>query len=253
VSANAHRLRIELRAALADGRQLVGTFVKLPSTDVVELAADAGLDFVVIDVEHSTLGSAAVLELVRHSDAIGLAALVRMPDIDAPLINRLLEAGAVGIQLSMLATAAQNRALVAATRFAPVGARSVSLANRAAAFGADGLGAFLAAEVDAPPILVGQIETAVDEPWAEVVGGLDVTFVGTTDLSVSLGLVGDDGAVAAAVATVRAGAVGTAFGGWSGTLARAAAQGLGQAGYLVVGSDIALLRSGLNSLKGPLT
>jgi 4-hydroxy-2-oxoheptanedioate aldolase len=245
-----HDRRRQLRQRLAQGRA-VGTFVKLATPDVVELVAAAGFDFAVVDLEHSTLGEADAIGLVRHADACGLPALVRLPALDAALVARLLENGAVGIQLSMLRTAAQARALAAATRFAPDGARSVSLANRVAGFGAVPLADFLAREQDDPPLLVGQIETAIDEPWPDVLAGLDVAFVGTTDLAVSLGLPPQQ-ALAEAVQDVRQAAesAGIAFGGWAASTAAVAAQGLDGARYLIVGSDLQILGAGLRAAAG---
>ncbi|WP_283138335.1 HpcH/HpaI aldolase family protein [Rhizohabitans arisaemae] len=253
MSTGVHRLRRELRAALAAGERVTGTFVKLPVPEGVELAAEAGFRFVVVDLEHSTLDESAAITLVRHADACGVAALVRVPRVDPPMIARLLESGAVGLQLSMLCTAEQARELRAATRFAPEGSRSISLANRAAGFGAGGLAAFLRAEAESPPLLVGQIETAVTEPWPEVVGGLDVVFVGSTDLAVSLGCLPGDERLRAAVDAVRGAAdrAGTAFGGWSPGLAAAGSLGLATAGYLVVGSDLQILADGLRAAASP--
>jgi 4-hydroxy-2-oxoheptanedioate aldolase len=243
-----HDRRRALRERLAAGHRLVGTFVKLGTPDVLELVAAAGFDLAVVDLEHSTLTEADAIALVRHADVCGLAALVRVPAVDAPLVARLLENGAAGIQLSMVRGAEQTRALVAAARFAPAGERSVSLANRVAGFGAVALADFLRAEADVPPLLVGQIETRVDQPWPDVLRGLDVAFVGTTDLSVSLGLPPAP-ELATAVEQVRAGAAaaGVAFGGWSANRASAAAQGLAEAGYLLVGSDLQILAAGLRA------
>ncbi|GAA0713040.1 hypothetical protein Drose_15560 [Dactylosporangium roseum] len=247
-----HERRRALRSELTAGRRLVGTFVKLANADIVEMAAAAGFQFVVVDLEHSTLTEVDALGLVRHADAGGVPALVRVPAVDPPLIARLLENGAVGIQLSMLRTAEQARRLMAATHFAPSGERSVSLANRVAGFGATSLRDFLQLEAEAPPLLVGQIETGIAEPWPDVLHGLDVAFVGTTDLSVNLGLP-SIGELSAAVERVRlaAEAAGVAFGGWSASLSAAPAQGLAEAGYLVVGSDLQILAAGLRAALSP--
>ncbi|MEV8511544.1 aldolase/citrate lyase family protein [Dactylosporangium sp. NPDC051484] len=241
-----------MRAELAAGHRLVGTFVKLANADVVEMAAYAGFDFVVVDLEHSTLGEADAIGLVRHAEVCGIPALVRVPAVEPALIARLLENGAAGIQLSMLRTAEQARRLVAATRFAPSGERSVSLANRVAGFGATSLRDFLQSEAEAPPMLVGQIETAIAEPWPDVLHGLDVAFVGTTDLSVSLGLPSSD-ELSAQVERVAsaARAAGAAFGGWSASVDAASAQGLAGAGYLIVGSDLQILAAGLRAARSP--
>ncbi|MFF0449878.1 aldolase/citrate lyase family protein [Streptomyces sp. NPDC004609] len=247
-----HLLRRRLRAALTAGKPAVGTFVKLASPDVVELAAAAGFAFVVVDLEHSTLTERNAVDLVRHADACGLSALVRVPEVDAAAINRFLEAGAAGIQLSMLTRVDQAEALVAATRFAPAGRRSVSMANRAARFGAAPLAGFLRAEQDDPPVLVGQIETARTAPLPDLVAALDVCFLGSTDLAVDLGLPADPAVLRAAVDRVRVAARSAvlAFGGWAPTRGAAADLGLGDADYLVVGSDLQMLAAGLRTAAG---
>ncbi|MEU9337750.1 aldolase/citrate lyase family protein [Streptomyces sp. NPDC048290] len=250
-----HPLRRRLRAALTGPGPAVGTFVKLATPDVVELAAAAGFAFVVVDLEHSTLTERDAVALVRHAALCGLPALVRVPEVDAPAVNRLLEAGAAGVQLSMLTRAAQSEALVAATRFAPEGRRSVSLANRAAGFGAVPLAAFLDAERADPPLLVGQIETARTEPLERLLAPLDVAFVGSTDLAVDLGLPTDPAVLRDAVDGVRDAArqAGVAFGGWAPLRGAAAGLGLGTADYLVVGSDLQLLAAGLRTAAGEET
>ena len=250
--------RRSLRAALTEGSRVTGTFVKLPAPDVVELCGLAGFDFAVVDMEHSTLTEAEAIGLVRHAERCGLPALVRIPEVDAPLICRLLENGAAGLQLSMLASAAQARALVRATRFAPEGARSVSLANRAAGFGlrsSGGLKAFLAAERADPPLLVGQVETPWwrdGDSWGTVIGELDVVFVGGTDLAVSLGADPGGDELRAAVAEIESAAErhGVAFGGWAPSRTAARGHGLAGARYLVTGSDLQILAAGLEAAAG---
>ncbi len=243
-----HQLRRRVREGLTNGRRQVGTFVKLSSPDVVELAGHAGLDLVVVDLEHSTLTEQDAIGLVRHAALCGIPALVRLPAVDAPLVGRLLENGSAGFQLSSLQSVAEREQLQAACRFAPVGTRSVSLANRVAGFGSVPLPDLLRAEDADPPLLVGQIETRVAEPLADVVRGLDVAFVGTTDLAVSLSLPAPV-ELAASVAAVRsaAHAAGVAFGGWAGALADVDGLGIADADYVLVGSDLQLLAHGLRA------
>jgi len=249
VASQVHRLRRELRAAFAARRRVVGTFVKLATVDVVETCAQAGFDFVVVDLEHSTLSEQDAIALVRHADVCGLAALVRVPTVDPPVINRLLENGAAGIQLSMLRTRAQADALRDAVRYPSAGRRSVSLANRVASAGSDGLAAYLGREAAEPPLLVGQIETADTDPLEQILLGLDVCFVGTTDLAVDLGVAAADLRLRAGVEVVRlaADAAGVVFGGWAASIRAADPLGLDQAGYLVVGSDLQFLADGLRA------
>jgi 4-hydroxy-2-oxoheptanedioate aldolase len=167
-----------------------GLFLKLPSTEVIDLVRAAGFNFVVVDLEHSQLGEGDARALVRHARAIGFPALVRLAQLDRGLVNRLLEAGAAGIQLSTVRRAADVRQLRAATRYAPAGTRSISLAHPQAGYGATTLADYLAAEAEDPPLVVAQIETAeTDDTLDEILAQRpDVVFLGMTDLSVDLGL-----------------------------------------------------------------
>lgn len=242
-----------LRERLRQGPPLVGTFIKLPALEAIDIAASSGFDLALIDREHSQLVEGDVLRLVRHAAARGLPALVRIPSVDAAAIGRILEAGAAGIQVSTLRTCAQRDALLAATRYAPAGSRSVSLAHPAADYGAEPLAAYL--ERQAPgPLLVGQIETAVtDDPLEAILTGLDVAFIGSTDLSVDLGRPGQlgDERVRRRVEeiAVAADTAGTALGAWAATAE--ALQGLlgpRTPRYVVLGSDLQLLRAGAAAL-----
>src|SRR4051795_10070327 len=96
-----------------------GLFVKLAATEVVDIAARSGLDFIVVDLEHSQLSEADGLHLTRHAAALGLPALVRLPELDRGAVNRLLEAGARGRPPPRARPAAQGRAPRAAPPHAP--------------------------------------------------------------------------------------------------------------------------------------
>lgn len=214
-----------------------GLFVKLAATEVLDITARSGVDFVVVDLEHSQLSEAEGLRLVRHAAAIGLPALVRIPELDRGAVNRLLEAGARGVQLSTVRSVAQVRALRAATRYAPEGDRSVSLAHPVAAYGEVPLPDYLEAQRLSSPELVIQIETATtDDPLPELLAaGADVAFVGTTDLSVDLGL--DAARVRERVEAIASAAegAGVELGGF--------ALDHPQVTYDISGSDVALLRA----------
>jgi len=220
-----------LRERLRGGR-LTGTFVKLAALESVEICAQS-LDFCVVDHEHSQLSEADVLRLVRHAAALDFAAVVRIPEVDRGLVNRLLEAGAAGIQLSSVRRVAEVQALASAVAYAPDGSRSISLAHPAARYGAVPLREYLAASER--PLVVIQLETReTDDPPLELCrAGADVAFLGLTDLLVDCGL---DEAAAATRADELAAAVaeaGIALGGFGAE---------DRFRYAVVSSDVALLR-----------
>lgn len=245
-----------LRDQLVHGQHAVlGTFVKLPSTEVVDLVALAGFDLMVVDLEHSQLSEADARQLVRHAFAIGLPAVVRLPEVARGTINRLLESGAAGIQVSMITRREQVDQLVAYTRFPPGGSRSISLTSVAAGYGSMPMADYLSG-VAAGPLLVGQIETAATtDPLDDLLGNLDVAFCGTTDLSVDLGEPGrtDGPAVTARIEEVAQAVHRTpghvVFGGFG--VGQTGVDRLRSAGarYLVVGSDLGVLGAALQSLR----
>lgn len=220
---------------LSLSKRVRGLLVKLAATEVVDVLAASEVDFALVDLEHSQLSEGDALRLVRHAHALGFPALVRIAELDRGLVNRLLEAGAAGIQLSTVRTAAQVEGLRAACRYAPAGTRSVSLAHALAGYGATPLPDYLAAQGDGP-LVVAQVETAdTDDPLDAILAARpDVVFVGVVDLTVDLGL--DAERVRARVDEIASAAerVGVALGGYALDDARVR--------YDVFQSDIGLLR-----------
>ncbi|MDP5183891.1 aldolase/citrate lyase family protein [Blastococcus sp. BMG 814] len=241
-----------LRRALATG-PVVGTFLKLPRPEVVDVLAGCGVDFVVCDHEHAQISEREAREVIRAGRAVGLPVIVRVPDLDRGLINRLLEAGAAGIQLAR-AESGTGRPLGDLMRYPPEGTRSVSPAQPAAGYGAIPLTTFLPRS-NADVLAVGQLETAsaAADPDAAV-AGLDVAFIGPVDLRVALGHADDPDHpdVTQAVTGIRAAAaragipVGTYV---AGPDEVAAAVGNGYR-YVVVSSDLALLAAGARTVLG---
>jgi 4-hydroxy-2-oxoheptanedioate aldolase len=237
----AHSLRERLRT----GETLLGTFVKLGGADAAEVVAGAGFDFAIVDREHSQLSDGEARAAVRAIRAIGTPVLVRVPVLDRGEINRLLEAGAAGIQLSTVRSAAQSAGLAMATRYPPAGARSISLAHAQAGYGASGLADYLtASDRSHAPLAVIQLETATtDDPLAEIVAAADVAFIGTTDLLVDVGLDAEAARERAKAIAAAATDAGRPWGGFAADAEAAARMVAEGARYVVVSSDLALLRS----------
>ena len=114
---------------------LVGTWVKIPSLETVELLGHAGFDFVVIDMEHAPHALDTAYQLIFAAQAMGMRAYARLADRSGSDIQRLLDAGADGLlvpQVGDLETAARvTRQMV----FAPVGERGLGATSRAGRWG----------------------------------------------------------------------------------------------------------------------
>ena len=173
-----------------NSRALLGTFVKLGRREVIEILALAGLDFAICDLEHSQITEAEAGHMIAAGKSSGLPVIVRVAHFHSGQINRLLEAGAAGIQLPQVQRRGQVAAFRAACKYPPEGSRSVSLAQPAAAYGSEPLLEYLERS-NREVLLVGQMETReLEQPLTALIDGLDVAFIGSLDLTVDMGVPG---------------------------------------------------------------
>lgn len=180
---------LSIRHKVLDGQLMTGTFLILGSAMTVEIAGNAGFDWLLIDLEH---GSGDFSELVHQLQAAGCtpaAPIVRIAWNEVPRFKRALDLGPSGIMVPYINTADQARQAVEAMRYPPHGIRGVASLNRACRFGA-GFEEYFATAND-QLLTVIQIETRQAVEQVEAIAGVDgadVLFVGPTDLSASLGL-----------------------------------------------------------------
>lgn len=97
----------EIRQLLENGGSTVGTWLQLPSTDVAEIMARAGYDWVAVDMEHGSFGVAALPDIFRAIECGGAAPFARLPNADKVWIKSALEAGALGLIFPMIESRAQ--------------------------------------------------------------------------------------------------------------------------------------------------
>ncbi|HET9663968.1 MAG TPA: aldolase/citrate lyase family protein [Burkholderiales bacterium] len=199
-----------IRSALARGETVTGMLLFTGSPMVVEMMAAADVDFVIIDMEHSALDLDRCAHLIRAADASGITPLVRVPHVDAALIKKLLNLGAMGIAVPH-ADAANCAAALAAVKYAPEGERGACPIVRAARYGPPDWNEYAAQANSAVMVIPLLEDKATIESFDTLVEmpGLDVFFVGPTDLGISLGVPGatfDDPKLGAALDTVCAAA-----------------------------------------------
>jgi len=181
-----------LKQKLAVGEVVVGAFINLPCPEVVELSALVGFDFVVIDCEHGPMNLETALHMVRAADAIGITPLIRSAESTPQHLLRYLDTGAAGMQVPQVNTPEDFERVVRAVKFQPRGWRGLA-GTRPADYG---LGQPMTDYVQAAnreTMIVMHIETkeAVDNLDALLaVDGVDVYFLGPSDLSQALGIPG---------------------------------------------------------------
>jgi 2-keto-3-deoxy-L-rhamnonate aldolase RhmA len=242
------------RARLRGGAQLLGSIVTLPAAGVAEIVADAGFDWLWIDMEHGPLDLLTVEAMLRACGSC--AAIVRAPANDPVWIKRILDTGCDGILLPHVESADDARAAVDAAYYPPRGRRSFGV-SRAHGYGPR-LNAYLESSRDETTVMV-QIESAAAvAAIADILAtdGVDAAVIGPFDLSGSLGRLGDithPEVTEAIDAVARAGrALGVPVGIFSGTpeLARTYLE----RGFspVAVGVDAMLLAAGARSLRQSL-
>jgi 4-hydroxy-2-oxoheptanedioate aldolase len=235
------------------GRPQIGMWVSSGSPLVAEICAGAGLDWLLIDGEHSPIGLETISALLQAVAPYPVTPLVRAPSGDAVVLKQLLDLGAQNVLVPMVDTAEQGRAVVRAVRYPPRGIRGVGSAlsrgarwNRVEGYMAD-------AERHVSLFVQVESATAVENAAAiAAVDGIDGVFVGPSDLAASMGVLGQQthpDVVAAVHRTFEAvRAAGKPVG--VNAFDPSAAQAYLDAGasFVLVGADVAMLARGSEAL-----
>ncbi|WP_205787179.1 aldolase/citrate lyase family protein [Specibacter cremeus] len=240
-------------ALAAADRPLAGMWACSGSPLVAEICAGAGLDWLLIDAEHSPNGLESVLAQLQAVNGYPVTPVVRPPVNDTVLIKQYLDLGAQSLLIPMVHTADDAAAAVAAAHYPPRGVRGVGSAlARSARW--NRIPGYLERAGDTVTVMV-QIESAqaVENAAAiAAVDGVDAVFLGPSDLAASMGVIGQQehpDVVAAVEHCLRvAKAAGKPVG--VNAFAEATARRYLAAGadFILVGADVALLARGSEAL-----
>jgi len=182
---------MSLKSRLNRSELTIGSWVTLGHPSIAEIMASAGFDWLVLDMEHSVLELGEVQAIIQVLDAKQCPAIVRLTSNHPDQIKRVMDAGATGVMVPMIKSAADAEAAVAGVYYPPRGQRGVGLAR------AQGYGSSFQAYrqwLEENAVIVVMIEhvdavKAIDEILA--VPGIDAYIIGPYDLSGSMGRPGD--------------------------------------------------------------
>ncbi|HEV2438620.1 MAG TPA: aldolase/citrate lyase family protein [bacterium] len=182
-----------MKATLRSGRPAIGLSVMIPSPQIVEMAGRLGFDWVLIDCEHGTINRETVELMAMAAQAGGTTPIARPATNSPDAILQVLEAGALGVQVPHVSRAEQARGAVAAVKYHPLGARGLAAGTRPAGYGFGGSAADYVEASNRETLVCAQIEDP--EGVANLreilaVPGLDVFFVGPSDLAQAMGYPG---------------------------------------------------------------
>ncbi len=173
-------------AAFARGGTGIGLWSSLPDLSVAEMVAALDYDYVCVDLQHGVATFQDLPVMTQVMRGAGSAPLVRVPWNDPVHIMRAIDAGAAGVVVPMIRSAAEAAAAASACRFPPTGTRSWG-----PMFGyVRSDGALPPAEQDAGVVCLVMIETAeaADELEAIVAApGVDGIYIGPNDLALACG------------------------------------------------------------------
>ncbi len=178
-----------LKSRLGAGEEVFGCFLRYAEPSLAEYVALQGWDFIVFDGEHGTLEPHHIEDLTRAAEVRGVTPIARVPTNQAHVILRFLDTGIHGIHVPWVNSAAEAAAAVQAAKYWPAGSRGLA-GSRASDWGmTEPVGAYTE-RANRETLVVVHIETmdaveAVDDYL--MTDGIDVLFVGPTDLSHSLG------------------------------------------------------------------
>jgi 4-hydroxy-2-oxoheptanedioate aldolase len=168
------------------GEPSVGAWLSIGNVHTAELLANAGFDWVVVDLQHGLIEYGDLLRMLPAISTTDTTPLVRVSGNNLPEINKVLDAGAMGVIVPLVNTAEQAAAAVSACRYPPDGTRSFG-PTRAALYGGRGY----AAEANGQIACIAMIETQEGLGNLEAIvatPGLGGVYVGPADLALSLGL-----------------------------------------------------------------
>lgn len=238
------------RARLRRRERLIGAIISLGIPEVTEIIATSGHDWLFLDAEHGPLGPLDIQRMIIG--AAGVPCVVRPPNHSEMEIKRALDAGAAGILVPQVNTAAEAAAIVARAKFPPQGQRGVGV-SRANGYGYE-VGPYVAranAEI-AVIVQAEHVEAVRNIEEIVKVPGLDAIFVGPYDLSASMGKVGqlDDPEVVAAITRIADAALGAGLAlGYFATTPAAVLPRIAQGfSLLACGVDTLFLRNGARDM-----
>lgn len=242
-----------VKHALREGRPTAGAWLSLCSGISAEIMSRAGLDWLLVDMEHGHGDLQTLLAQLQAIEGSPTIPIVRVQWNDPAVIKRVLDLGAYGVMIPFIGGRAEAEAAVRACKYPPQGIRGIAGSHRAGGYGRSAAEYWKRANDEI--LVVVQIETraAVDEIEQIVkVPGIDVIFIGPADLSTSLGHMGNPGhpEVQAAMGRVEAAARGAGLALGNITRGWDQARELYAKGYnfLTLCSDTSLLVQGSNDV-----
>ncbi len=183
-------MKNKLRRALLQREVTLGSWIQIGHPATAEVLARVGYDWVCVDLEHGAIDLESTTNIFRALGGFDCVPIARLPLNDPLWIHRVLDAGARGLIIPMVKTAAEAEAAVREAKYPPRGTRGFGY-SRANGHGADFAASIVSANEEIAMIMQIEHKDAVANLDAILrVDGVDGVFVGPLDLSGSMGITG---------------------------------------------------------------
>ena len=183
----------KLKEKLQQGGKVFGTWSMLPSAGVANVISQTGLDFIIIDMEHGPLSFETMENMVRAAESEGCQPIIRICDKAESTILRALEIRSQAIMVPHVSTVDEAKAVVMASRYAPIGERGLSPYTRVHNYSHKNLSdSLVSANKNTLVGILVEGEQGINnlEKIAKV-EGIDLIYLGIYDISQSVGLPGE--------------------------------------------------------------
>lgn len=183
----------QVKQAIQAGDVSLGTFIfEFSTTGIGRIAAEAGAEFVLFDMEHTGWSVETIRMLIASTRSVDAVPMVRVPATQYHFMARVLDMGAMGVMLPMVESVEQAQLIVQSCKYPPSGRRGAAFSIAHDDYTGGSVPDKIRQAND-QTLLIAQIETAAGLDNVEQIAqveGLDVLWIGQYDLSSSLGIPG---------------------------------------------------------------
>ena len=179
---------INLKGIIQQGKAVHGTWLNLGSAVSAEIVGNAGFDWVLIDLEHGAGNDHIMYHQLQALESTNILSVVRTDELSRPKVQRILDAGAMGIMFPRLDNASEVRLAVSMLYYPPKGIRGMAKMIRSSGFGKS-VDDYLVMQESLVCLVQVETTNAIKEiDTIASIEGVDILFVGPSDLSMALGI-----------------------------------------------------------------
>lgn len=190
-------MKNNLKRRLKNGESILGTMITIfDNPEIAQILKVCGFDYFVIDCEHGSFDYSSVANILAIAREAGIPGIIRIPEVKRETVLKYMEMGAAGILLPNTDLAEQAQLLVQYAKYSPMGNRGVSLLRPHTGFEPVGDAVAYMNKKNEETILMVQIESPQGVENVDKildVAGIDAVFIGPSDLSQSMGIMGQFG------------------------------------------------------------